>query len=173
MSLSRTNLGFLCWPQGRRSTGVLRSRNTPDEGIADEARCDGHRVFGEAKLQVLFVPETLQSPCRAVVLQHPHGARQVTVDHTPGTPVQLSTPRAQPVEDGSGRGLVLRGAPSLPAAPDYHHLSAIVVRAGQLLGKDAGVNECAGQDGPRATGGLHDAGPVRSREGDRGAWRYL
>ena len=74
--------------------GVLRSRKTPNEGIADKARCDGYRVFGEAKLEVLFVTETLQPPCRAVVLQHPRGARQVSVEDTPGPPVQFSTPRA-------------------------------------------------------------------------------
>src|SRR5215213_7334650 len=173
MPLSRTNLGFLCWPRGRRSAGLLRSRHTPDEGIADEARCDGYRVFGEAKPEVLLVPETLQPPCRAVVLQRPHGARQVSVEDTPGPPVQFSTPRAKPVEDGPACGLVLGGAPTLPAAPDYNHLCAVVGRAGQLLGNDAGVDESSCQDGPRATGGLHDAGPVRGREGDRGARRHL
>jgi hypothetical protein len=34
-------------------------RNLPDEGITDEARHDGHRVLGEAKVQVLLVPASV------------------------------------------------------------------------------------------------------------------
>jgi len=44
----------LCWPEGRRLAGPSGYRNTPDEGTADEARHDGHRVLGEAKLHWLL-----------------------------------------------------------------------------------------------------------------------
>src|ERR671920_378610 len=43
---------------------------------------------------LLSVAETLQPSCRAVVLQRPHGARQVAVEDTLGPRVQFSTPRA-------------------------------------------------------------------------------
>ena len=60
------------------------------------------------------------------------------------------------MEDGPGRSLVLRSVSALPAAPDHHD----IVLAGQILGDGTGVDEGAGQDGLRAAGGLHDAGPV-------------
>src|SRR5215203_426597 len=105
--LVKINFGFSRWPYGRRSTGPPGGRSAPDEGIADEARHDGHRVLGEAILQVRPVPETFQPPCRTVVPQRPRRASQVTLDDAPGPPVQLRTPRPQPMEDGSGRILVL------------------------------------------------------------------
>ena len=78
-------------------------RNTPDEGTADEARHDGHRVLGEAKLQVRLVPETFRPPCRTVAAQGPHRARQITLDDSPGPPVQFRAARVQPVEEGTRR----------------------------------------------------------------------
>src|SRR5829696_9670276 len=81
--------------------------------------------------------------------------------------------RPQPVENGPCRCLVLGGAVTLPATSDNHHLVAVVGPAGQLLRQDASVDEGAGQDGARTAGGLQDEGPVRGREGDGGAGRYL
>ncbi len=115
--------------------------NPPDEGIADEAPHDGHRVLGEAELNIPLVPETFQPPRRTVVPQRPHGARQIAFDDASGQPVQFSTAKPQPVEDGSRRSLVLGGAATLPAAPDHHHLGAVVGLAGQRLSKDAGVTK--------------------------------
>src|SRR5215210_9526528 len=158
---------------GRRLAGPPGRCSPSDEGIADEARHDGHRVLSEAELNVPLVPETIQPPRRTVVPQRPHGARQITFDDAPGPPVQFRTTRPQPVEDGSRRSLVLGGAATLPAAPDNHYLCAVVGPSGQLLGQDTGVDEGTGQDGPGAAGGLHDARSVRSRECDLGAWRYL
>src|SRR5919107_4849168 len=67
--------------------------------------------------------------------------------------------------------LVLGGAVTLPATSDnHHHLVAVVGPAGQLFRQDASVDEGAGA---RTAGGLQEAGPVRGREGDRGAGRYL
>src|SRR5215217_903191 len=158
---------------GRRLAGPPVSCNSPDEGIADEARNDGHRVLGETELNVLLVPETFQSPRRTVVPQRPHGARQITLDDAPGPPVQFSTTRPQPVKDSSRCSLILGDAATLPAAPDNHYLCAIVGPSGQLLSQDTGVDEGTGQDGLGASGGLNDARSVRSRECDLGAWRYL
>src|SRR5215212_3561664 len=171
--LSRRKLGFLCWPSGRRLAGPPGPCNPPDEGIADEARHDGHRVLREAELNVLLVPETFQPPRRTVVPQRAHGARQITLDYAPGPPVQISTTRPQPVEDSSRRSLILGDAATLPAAPDNNYLCAIVGPSGQLLSQDTGVDEGTCQDGPGAPGGLDDARSVRSRECDLGAWRYL
>ena len=157
---------------GSKFGGAAGTLQPTDEGIADEAWHDGHRVLGEAELNVPFVPNTFQPARRTVVLQRPHGARQITFDDASGPPVQFSTARPQPVEDGSRRSLVLGGAATLSAASD-HHLGAVVGLAGQLLSKDAGVDEGTGQDGPPTAGSLHDAGPVRRREGDRGGGRHL
>src|SRR5829696_5595868 len=171
--LVKKKFGLFALAPGRRLAGLPGPCNPPDESIADEAWHDGYRVLGQAELNVLLVPETFQPPRRTVVPQRPHGARQITLDDAPGPLVQFSTTRAQPVEDGSRRSLVLGSAAPLPAAPDNHHLCAVVGPSGQLLGQDTGVDEGTGQDGPGAAGGLHDARSVRSRKGDPGARRYL
>src|ERR671913_1013076 len=100
MPLSRTNLGFLCWPEGRRLAEPLRGGDTPDEGIADQTRHDGHSVLGEAEFQVPLIPETFQPPCRTVVPQRPRGAREITLDDAPCPPVKFNIMGLQPVEDG-------------------------------------------------------------------------
>src|SRR5829696_6033611 len=171
--LVKKKFGLFALAPGRRLAGLPGPCNPPDESIADEAWHDGYRVLGQAELNVLLVPETFQPPRRTVVPQRPHGARQITLDDAPGPLVQFSTTRAQPVEDGSRRSLVLGSAAPLPAAPDNHHLCAVVGPSGQLLGQDTGVDEGTGQDGPGAAGGLHDARSVHSRKGDPGARRYL
>src|SRR5215203_2021559 len=71
------------------------------------------------------------------------------------------------------RSLVLGSAATLPAAPDNHHLCAIVGPSGQLLCQDTGVDEGTGQDGPGAASGLYYPRSVRSGEGSLGAWQYL
>src|SRR5829696_4186934 len=77
------------------------------------------------------------------------------------------------MEDSTRGGLILGGAAACPPAPDHHNLGIVVCPPRQKVGQNAGVDEGAGQDGPRATGCLHDAGPVRGREGDRGVRGYV
>src|ERR671920_2487245 len=113
MPLSRTNFGFSCWPPVHRP---------PDESFADEAGYDGHRVLGQAELQVQPVPKAFEPPCSAVVVQHPHGAGEITPDDPGGPPVQRGAATPQPVEDGTGCGLILGGTTAFPAAPDHRNL---------------------------------------------------
>src|SRR5215210_5981372 len=168
MSLSRRNFGFLGWPQGRRFVRPLWYWDAPDKGLADETRHDQHRILCEAKLQIPLVPETFEPLCCAVVPQRPQGPGQITFDDALRPPVQFRAYGPQPVEDGPRRGFVLGGAAALPATPDHHDLRAVVDPGGQILCQGASVYEGSGQDGPRPTRGLHDAGPIGGREGDRG-----
>ena len=95
------------------------------------------------------------------------------LDATSGPFVQVRATRPQAVQDSSGRRLILGGAVAFPAAPDYHVPGVIVGSIGYILREAFRVDEGAGKDDPGTACGLHDAGPVRGREGEGGIRRYL